>query len=169
MRQAEHRRTVEIFIVHHVVERKSVIGARRGQDLEECAVNIVVGIGIAAAKGIAGAEPGIDQAHLRLPAGFTNKRSGALRYHAPAAALQSSPKLEVELARAIRAENMGIVGAVRGDADVEIVGGPGSDSPIVGLEDRPAFTHSLDSKKNAGSLRVFALGYVGDRGAGAEE
>ncbi len=28
-----------------------------------------------------------------------------------------------------------------------------------------AFTHSLDSKKNAGSLRVFALGYVDDRGA----
>ncbi len=28
-----------------------------------------------------------------------------------------------------------------------------------------AFTHSLDSKKNAGSLRVFALGYVDERGA----
>src|SRR5258708_27695878 len=46
---------------------------------------------------------------------------------------------------------MGIVGAVRGDADVEGVGGPGSDSPIVGLEDRPAIIHVPERENAQGS------------------
>src|ERR1700687_1781721 len=50
----------------------------------------------------------------------------------------------------IRVQNVGVVGAISGDADVEGVGGPGSDSAIVGLEDR-AFIHVTERENPQGS------------------
>src|SRR5438477_12402340 len=81
-----------VAIVHHVEERKTREGPRRGQHLEESLVLIVVGIAIARAGIETGAQPGFEfRQHFGLDARFEVNGMRALLLHAPAPGLYGAP------------------------------------------------------------------------------
>src|SRR5215470_11868210 len=141
MRQTKRGQPEEIFIVHHIVERKAGVGARCWEDLEESAVAAVGGIVVPTAEGIADTEPGIKNVDDGLPACFANEGSGALREKAPASVLDGAPKKDIELAVILRAKNVRVIDAVGADANVVVVGGAQRIGAIVGFENRSAFVY----------------------------
>src|SRR5215468_186513 len=147
MRQPKHGRGEEILVVHHIVERKTSVGTRRGKDLEKRAVPGVGRIRIAAAVGIPQAEPRIDEANPGLPAGFAGKGRGALRQNAPTAVLHCAPQQEVEFAVILRVEDMRVVRAVGADANRIMVRRTARRGAIVGLKHRAAFVYIAEAKK----------------------
>src|SRR5438552_3572412 len=139
MRQTEYRGSVKILVVHHIVERETGIGTRRGQHVKESRMPSTDGMEIADAMGIARSKPGIYKVHDRLPAEFPDESFCTMGLHAPTAVLHGSPQEEVELTTILRLENVNVVGAVSSDANVIFVGRACGDWTVIGLEDRSSF------------------------------
>src|SRR6185369_1119525 len=110
LRESKCRRSKEIFIVHRIVKRKTGVGTRRGQNLKESSVAVIVGVGVATTIRVAGTKPGIQEVNDWLPTGFTHKCASPLSEVAPTAVLQGSPEEHVELSVTLRLEDMNVVG-----------------------------------------------------------
>src|SRR6267143_1972894 len=139
--QAEHRGTVKVLVVHHVVEREAGIGAGCWQNLKECSVVIAGGIRITATERVAGAEPRIEHANDRLPAEFANKSASTVDLRSPTAILQRSPQQKIELAVRVRMIDMDVVGTVGADADLILVGGTQRKRTVIRFQDRSSLIH----------------------------
>src|SRR6266404_280736 len=139
--QAEHRGTVKVLVVHHVVEREAGIGAGRWQNLKECSVAIAGGIRITATKRVAGAEPRIEHADDRLPTEFADKSASTVDLHSPTAILQRSPQQEIELTVRVRMKDMDVVATVGADADLILVRGTERKRPVIRFQDGPSLIH----------------------------
>src|SRR5581483_6862547 len=146
-RQPKGRARIEILVIHHVVERKPRVRARRRQHLKKCPVRSVSGIGIAAAVGIAEPKPRIQNPRLRLPARLRNKRARTLGERAPASVLQRAPHQKINLAVTRRIENVNIVSAVRPNANMPVVRGARRSRAVIRLQNFAAFIHITQSKK----------------------
>src|ERR1041384_6688994 len=93
----QNKDAVAVLRVHHVEEREASIGTRRGKQLKERLVAIVVGVSVARAVGKAPAKPRFQLAEcLRLHARFDVSGDGSLGLDAPASGLHSAPENYIE-------------------------------------------------------------------------
>src|SRR5438093_1922292 len=86
-----------VFIVHHVVERKSRVRTRRRQILEEGPVRVRVRIPIARTPRVSTTQPWLERGqNFRLETGLRVNGSGALFLYTPAAGLNRAPEHHIE-------------------------------------------------------------------------
>src|SRR5712671_3941514 len=86
-----------VRVVHHVEEGEPGEGPRRGQNLEEGAVSIVVRITITGTPVVTTTQPRSQLGqNLRLDAGLHIERAGTLPLRPPPACLHGTPEQQVE-------------------------------------------------------------------------
>ena len=86
-----------VFIVHHVVERKSRVRTRRWQYLEEGPMRLTVRIAVARTPRVSTTQPWLEGGqNVRLETGLRVDGSGALFLYTPAAGLNCAPEHHID-------------------------------------------------------------------------